>query len=235
MTSYTLEAIGHVTTCFPDKFGIPRQSGLAPSAWGTLVMEPQYSSAENFEGLADCSHLWVTFLFHHSQAAGWKSKVRPPRLGGNAKRGVFATRSPFRPNFLGQSVVALEGIECDVSGARLQISGVDVLDGTPVLDIKPYVPYCDCVLEASNGFAPEAPEHLRVVFHEEAEARLQEVSATRPAIKPLIVELLRLDPRPAYQQESEGRLYRMTVDSYTVTWTCRRQSGHRVMEVIAIE
>jgi len=211
--SYPCEVIGHVESPFKEKFGIPRQPGLV-AAEGNLRMLPPYDDPVMFEGLDGFSHIWLTFVFHANRAQGWQPRVRPPRLGGNARVGVFASRAPFRPNHLGLSVVELLAID-NRDGVRLRLRGLDLLDGTPVLDIKPYVPYTDGIEGAVGGFAPAAPEaRLAVAFTAEAEAQL----AGRSQLRALIVETLSLDPRPAYHADDPGRVYGVRLVDVDVRW-----------------
>lgn len=198
MDMYTFTPIGTLHSPFREKFGIPRQPGLAPHAISRLVLLPEYATAECVAGLADFSHLWLQFVFHATAGQGWQPSVRPPRLGGNTRRGVFATRSMFRPNPLGLSVVELVAIVDGAHGKELLLRGADVLDGTPVIDIKPYVPYADSIPAASAGFAPAAPPLLPVVWCEQAvaEADALHVSAD---VRALVGEVLAQDPRPAYR------------------------------------
>jgi len=198
---YPFQVIGNIRSCFKEKFGIPRQPGLATEARATLELLPPYDRPEALTGLEGFSHLWVVFVFHQSLRDDWRPTVRPPRLGGNRRVGVFASRSPFRPNPIGLSVVALEDVESDDRGCRLQLRGADLLDGTPVLDIKPYLPYCDALPDASAGFAPVPPTAACVV---EFSPRAAEQCAAReaagtPGLRKLIEQLLELDPRPAYR------------------------------------
>ena len=197
--TYCFQPIGVIKSCFRDKFGVPRQPGLVEAARGQLVMFPPFDREEAFEGLADISHVWITFVFHRASADPARLMVRPPRLGGNEKKGVFATRSPFRPNPIGLSVVALEGIERDGPSLVLHLAGIDMIDDTPVLDVRPYVPYADCLPQARGGFAGEAPRGaLAVEFSPSAAAALSRWRAQWPDIEQLIVGVLSLDPRPAY-------------------------------------
>ncbi|MGB8712547.1 MAG: tRNA (N6-threonylcarbamoyladenosine(37)-N6)-methyltransferase TrmO, partial [Onishia taeanensis] len=153
--TFALSPIGRIESDYPDKFGIPRQPGLAPAARARLVLLPPYDDPLSVRGLEAFSHLWLTFVFHHSPER-WSPLVRPPRLGGNAKVGVFASRSTHRPNRLGLSLVELKGIDTD-NGVALELSGHDLLDGTPILDIKPYLPWAEARPDARAGFAPAAP------------------------------------------------------------------------------
>lgn len=198
MAQYTFSAIGTLYSPFREKFGIPRQPGLAPHAISRLVLLPEYATAECLEGLSGFSHLWLTFVFHATADQGWQPSVRPPRLGGNERRGVFATRSMFRPNPLGLSVVELMGIIDGPQGKELLLRGADLLDGTPVLDIKPYVPYADSLPAAHTGFAPAAPTLLPVRWSEQALAAASSL-ALSPDMRALIDEVLAQDPRPAYR------------------------------------
>lgn len=216
---FTLRVIGRVHSPFHEKFGIPRQPGLVKVP-ATLVMLPPFDSPEMFEGLEDFSHLWLTFVFHACLEQGWKSRVRPPRLGGNVSKGVFATRSPFRPNHLGLSVVELADVEITHGRVRLHVRGADLLHGTPIVDIKPYVPYVDSVEGAVGGFAGEAPDRrLRVSFTLSAE----QVLARHPDGERLaaqLVELIALDPRPAYHKENKDtqRTWGMRYAGLDVRW-----------------
>lgn len=222
---YSCKVIGLVESPFKEKFGIPRQPGLV-AAEGALRMLPPYDDPVMFEGLEGFSHIWLTFVFHANLAQGWQPRVRPPRLGGNAKIGVFASRAPFRPNHLGLSVVQLLGID-DRDGLRLRLCGLDLLDGTPVLDIKPYVPYTDAIADARAGFAPEAPPaRLPVRFATETEQLLAE----RAGLRELIENTLALDPRPAYHADDPTRVYGMCLADLDVRW----QVVAGVVEVVAL-
>ncbi len=216
-----LETIGIIHSPFKEKFGIPRQPGLVPEAEATLELLPPYDRPEAVAGLEGYSHLWIQFLFHHARREQWQPTVRPPRLGGNRRVGVFASRSPFRPNPLGLSVVALRGIGCD-KGVVLHLAGVDLLDGTPVVDIKPYVPYVDNIPDARGGFAPAAPEQrLEVVFSPAAERQLDRRD-DGSRIRALIRGLLAIDPRPAYRRgEEEGRVYGIRLCDFDLRWRVR--------------
>lgn len=201
----TLDPIGVFHSCFGGKFGIPRQPGLCPSAWGRLVFHEAYRSPEAIRGIEGFSHLWLIFGFHETAARGWKPTVRPPRLGGNRRIGVFASRSAFRPNGLGLSLARLEDIDTDVKeGPVLLLAGLDLLDGTPVYDIKPYLPYAEAIPDAAAGFAaPEIPR-LHVEISSAADA---EFSKLPERARTLIREALSLDPRPAVAADENGRIY----------------------------
>ena len=191
-----MEIIARIRTDFPTKFGLPRQSGLADALKGTVVFEEKYRDPNALRGLSEFSHLWLIWQFSESVREGWSPTVRPPRLGGNAAMGVFATRSPFRPNPIGLSCVRLESVEYGTpDGPVLHVAGVDMMDGTPVYDIKPYLPYADCRPEASGGFAAGVMDYaVEVRF---PPALLEKVP--EPAREGLI-ECLRQDPRPGYRR-----------------------------------
>ncbi len=202
--AFTLSPIGVIESDYPDKFGIPRQPGLAPAARARLVLPPPFDDPLAVRGLEAFSHLWLTFVFHQSPER-WTPLVRPPRLGGNARVGVFASRSTHRPNRLGLSLVEL--LEVDTRrGVRLVLAGVDLVSGTPVLDIKPYLPWAEARPEARAGFAPEAPPRLPVIFHPSAEATLHQ-REDGGSLRALIVQVLAQDPRPAYRKGAENRTY----------------------------
>ncbi len=211
---FTFQSIGVVQSCFKEKFGIPRQPGLAPSARGRIYIFPEFAQEEAFAGLEACSHIWLQFVFHAARET-WKPKVRPPRLGGNKTLGVFASRSPNRPNPLGLSVVAFCGMERDARGLFLEVAGIDLLDGTPILDIKPYVPYADAVTGAFNHVAAAAPILHPVIFTEEAQRFCSEYS---PTLQTLIIEVLQQDPRPQYHSGTDSRTYGMKILNLNLRW-----------------
>jgi len=213
-----IQPIARVVSPYREKFGIPRQPGLVPAARGFLQMLPGYDNPKAFEGMEGFSHLWVIFGFHEC-GGQWRLRVRPPRLGGNREMGVFATRSPFRPNNLGLSVLLFDGLEDAEEGIRLKVSGLDLQDGTPVYDIKPYLPYVDSVPDALGGFANREPEQkLAVEFSVQARGVLDSL-ADEGALQALISQSLALDPRPAYRRgESQERTYGMRLGDYDVRW-----------------
>jgi tRNA-Thr(GGU) m(6)t(6)A37 methyltransferase TsaA len=223
---FAFEPIGRVRSCFREKFGIPRQPGLVPAARATLELLPPYAQPATVRGLEDFSHLWLLFVFHGLPEGRWQPTVRPPRLGGNRRLGVFATRSPFRPNPLGLSAVRLERIVIGSGRITLHLAGVDLLNGTPVLDIKPYVPYADCLLTATGGFAPEAPVAERAVeFSPQAAAFC--ANWPQDDLRELITQILRQDPRPAYvreQSDSAPPSYGMKLYDFDVKWEVIDQS-----------
>lgn len=219
MAELQLEPIGIIRSCFKEKFGIPRQPGLIDAAEATLELLPPYNRAEAVRGLEGFSHVWLIFGFHATAAQGWRPTVRPPRLGGNARLGVFATRSTFRPNPLGLSVVRLDGIDTG-AGVSLRLAGVDLLDGTPVFDIKPYLPYADALPDASSGFAPDdPPAPVQVRFAPQAERQLTLLQRERPRLRELVTQLLAYDPRPAYRSDSQAeRDYGVKLYDLDVRW-----------------
>lgn len=205
MKKYTIESIGIVHSCFSEKFGIPRQPRLVPHAVGTIEMEKEYGREELFRELKTFSHIWVSFIFHRIRQEGWKPMVRPPMLGGIKKVGVFASRSPHRPNFIGISAVKLERIRIEQEKVFLDISGLDLLDGTPVVDIKPYLPYGDVVEGSHGGYTAEREESPSAVEFEEQPQLFctQYEKQTGRDLKNLLEELLAQDPRPASQRKAE--------------------------------
>ncbi|BBO84405.1 tRNA (N6-threonylcarbamoyladenosine(37)-N6)-methyltransferase TrmO [Desulfosarcina ovata subsp. sediminis] len=223
---FTFQPIGIIHSCFTEKFGIPRQPGLAPAARATLAVYPPFDRDEAFRGLDRFSHLWVLFVFHGIAAGKWQPTVRPPRLGGNRRMGVFATRSGFRPNPIGMSSVALNGIRRERGHLFLDLSGVDILDGTPVLDIKPYLPYSDRIPEASGGFASQTPQpSLTVEFTDAARQMLARVEQRYPAFATLVGQVLGADPRPAYADARSGRTeYGVRLYDVNVRWTVRSKT-----------
>lgn len=205
-----LHVIATLKTCYAGKFGVPRQSGLAPAAWGVVEFEPAYRRIEAVRGIEDFSHLWLITRFHRVAEEPQSLTVRPPRLGGNERRGVFATRSPFRPNRLALTVVKLDRVDLDGPEApRLWVSGVDLVDGTPVIDIKPYVRYADSVPEATSSFADHPPEALPVEW---LCARPSSTSALT-----VIEQSLAGQPRPAYHQDA-AREYATEIAGWRVRW-----------------
>lgn len=198
--TFPMQAIAHIQSSFPTKFGVPRQSGLAPALEATVVFTPEFRSADALRGLEDFSHLWLIWVFDRSIRETWSPTVRPPRLGGNQRMGVFATRSPFRPNPIGLSCVELAGIEATGEGPVLHVRGADLVDGTPILDIKPYIPYADSRPDARSGFAPGPAETLEV---EIPPALLERIP---PSQREALREVLAQDPRPSYQNDPE-RVY----------------------------
>lgn len=209
-----MKTIAHIHNGFSSKFGIPRQSGLVPSLLSRIVFEPAYRSMDALRGLEDFSHLWLIWEFSQAKRDTWSPTVRPPRLGGNQRMGVFATRSPFRPNPLGLSCVKIETIqETGEMGPVIWVSGADLMDGTPIYDIKPYLPYADSHPEARGGFAAGAWERqLQVECPAECLVKIPQQD------RDTVLELLAQDPRPSYQHDPE-RVYGMTYASMNIRFT----------------
>lgn len=208
-----MKIIARMESEFPSKFGVPRQSGLVEELRSTVVFEPEYRNPDALRGLEGFSHLWLIWGFSENRREDWSPTVRPPRLGGNRRLGVFATRSPFRPNPLGLSCVKLEGIELQTpQGPVLHVSGADLMNGTPIYDIKPYVPYADCCPEASEGFAPAPERSLRVKIAPEIAKKIpgERLEALRG--------VLACDPRPHYQDDP-CRIYGMAFAGMEVKFT----------------
>jgi tRNA-Thr(GGU) m(6)t(6)A37 methyltransferase TsaA len=218
---YRYHAIGIVHSCFKENFGIPRQAGLVPDACGILELFDPFNRREYLEGLEGFSHIWLQYVLHAASMGSKKSKVRPPRLGGNRRMGVFGTRSNFRPNPIGLSAVVLEDIVYGAHGAQLRLKGIDILDQTPVLDIKPYLPYADCLADAGAGFARIRPKAtLSVRFDARVRTVLRELPhPARRQLARLLIQVLRLDPRPAYfNRSSQRRVFGMHLMDWNVRW-----------------
>ncbi len=221
-----IQPIAYMQSDFGGKFGIPRQSGLVDALRSTIVFQPEYRNADALRGIEGFSHLWIIWQFSQAVGKEWSPTVRPPRLGGNTRMGVFATRSPFRPNNLGLSCVTLLGVErTEDLGTVLHVGGADLLDGTPIFDIKPYIPYCDCHPDALGGFTQVAGDYLlQVDFPAELLGVLPEEK------RDAAVGVLSHDPRPSYQQQP-GRVYGMTFAGCNIRFTV--EDG--VLHVISTE
>ena len=231
-----MKPIAHIHTGFGEKFGVPRQSGLADTK-GYIIFEDEYANPDVVRGLEEFSHIWLIWQFSQVADKGWSPTVRPPRLGGNKRKGVFATRSPFRPNPIGLSCVELERIEYTPQGPVLHVKGADMVDKTPIYDIKPYIPYADSKPEARGGFAMAEPEKLEVVFPGEGEEAgergeagkgeqegtdrgFARVSTIDDELKEVLREILAQDPRPSYQDDPD-RVYGMTYEGWGVKFKVR--------------
>ncbi|MES9883824.1 MAG: tRNA (N6-threonylcarbamoyladenosine(37)-N6)-methyltransferase TrmO [Sedimenticola sp.] len=214
--TFSFDPIGVIHAPYKEKFGIPRQPGLVSEAKSTLELLAPYNLPEAVEALEGYSHVWIQFVFHQAMRRPWRPRVRPPRLGGNMRVGVFASRSPFRPNPIGLSVVKLESIDIS-NGVSLQFAGGDLLDGTPVLDIKPYVGYVDSIPNALCGFASEPPEkRLEVCFSPQSEVQI--AARDDKQLRPFIQSLLEMDPRPAYSSEQGERIYGIRLYDFDLRW-----------------
>lgn len=217
MNEFTVKPVAYIRTDFKEKFGIPRQSGRAPSLTAEIVFTPEYRHPDALRGIEDFSHLWLIFDFSKAHRDEWSPTVRPPRLGGNTRVGVFASRSPFRPNPIGLSCVKLLRVEERASdGLVLIVSGADLLDGTPVLDIKPYIPFADCITDAKGGYASQHQnDKLQVIFPAEL---LNKVTEDK---RQGLTECLADDPRPSYQDDP-ARIYGMRFGEYEIKFTVQK-------------
>lgn len=227
---HVIETIGKIHSPYRQKFAIPRQPGLVTAATAQIELTGTYGQPDATRGLRGFSHIWVSFLFHQNLAQGWQPLVRPPRLGGNDKVGVFASRSTFRPNGMGLSVVRLLDIDYRQGSTFLQVQGGDWVDGTPVIDIKPYLPYVDAVQEAEGGYAQSAPEAtMQVHFAATAQAQLQRLTPQYPQLERLIEQVLQQDPRPAYHKgKSSDKVYGMQLFDLNIQWQVRDHENHVV-------
>ena len=226
MENVNIQVIARMRSDFATKFGIPRQSGLVQELHSTIVFEPEFRNPDALRGIEDFSHLWIIWQFSEAVRTGWSPTVRPPRLGGNTRMGVFATRSPFRPNNLGLSSVKLLGVEhTQEYGTVLHVGGADLMDGTPIFDIKPYIPYGDCHPEATGGFTDTAgefllqvdfPPALRIILPQDKQAAA--------------IGVLSHDPRPSYQRKPD-RVYGITFAGFDIRFTVKDDT----LTVIAVE
>jgi tRNA-Thr(GGU) m(6)t(6)A37 methyltransferase TsaA len=224
---HNIEAIGYVRSPYKEKFAVPRQPGLVAAARCCIELHGDFARPDTTRGLEQFSHVWVVFAFHENLTQGWQPLVRPPRLGGNEKLGVFATRSTFRPNGLGLSVAKLDRIEYDKHTTKIYVAGGDWVDGTPVFDIKPYIPYADAVPHAKAGFAQQAPNaELTTQFSTIATAQLRRYAVDYPQLQQLIEQVLAQDPRPAYQrQQPSERIYGVHLYDLNIQWQVQGQQN----------
>ena len=219
METVTTKIIARMKSDFPTKFGIPRQSGLVSQLRSTIVFEPEYRNADALRGMEDFSHLWLIWQFSEAVREDWSPTVRPPRLGGNARLGVFATRSPFRPNAIGLSCVRLLGIEHTKEfGTVIHVAGADLMDGTPIFDIKPYIPYADCHPEATGGFTDTAADFLLAV---DFPAKL--LSLLPEDKQQAALEVLSHDPRPSYHRDPD-RVYGLPFAGFDIRFTVKENT-----------
>lgn len=231
---YPMTPIGKIECPYEEKFAVPRQPGLVPSIQGTVIIEPPFHDPAAFMGLEDFSHLWLLFRFHQNLPQGWKPSVRPPRLGGNKKIGVFATRSSFRPNGLGMSAVQLLDIEFASQQTRLTIAGMDLVSGTPIYDIKPYIAYSDAIAEAKSGFVAGPPTATSVTFSPDVEHWFSHHSLSMAITKSQLIEILSQDPRPAYRksQSVDSKEYGISLSGLNIKW-CAKPHGIVVLSIDA--
>ncbi len=230
--SWSFNTIAVIESPCKEKFGVPRQSGLVPELTANIVLLPPYDREEAIEQLDTFSHIWVLSVFHEAMTEDWRPTVRPPRLGGNKRVGVFASRSPFRPNPIALSVFKLEGVErCD-DQLQLLVSGCDLVHGTPVLDIKPYLPYADCIADARAGYVETIDRNLLpVIFESDAAQACAEIESNgHPGFCVLIERLIAQDPRPAYHDESRQQIYGLRIYDYNVRFRVER--GQAVVTAI---
>lgn len=233
IATFGFRQIGVVRSPYKEKFAVPRQPGLVADGVGELHLQPPYNQAEAVRGLTEFSHIWLLFVFHQTPEGSWRPTVRPPRLGGNSRMGVFATRSPFRPNPVGMSLVALEGITLRGADVILRLGSLDLVDGTPVVDIKPYLPYAESLPDARAGFAQAAPaDTLQVIFSPPAERQLRAQTPLWPRLREFIGDVLAQDPRPAYHRGGmPAREYAAALLDFNVRWWVSETTA----EVIAID
>ena len=214
MDSVTIHPIARMKSDFPTKFGIPRQSGLVEQLHSTIIFEPEFRNADTLRGIEGYSHLWLIWQFSEAVRTDWSPTVRPPRLGGNTRMGVFATRSPFRPNSVGLSCVRLLGVEqTENHGTVIHVGGADLMDGTPIFDIKPYIPYSDCHPDALGGFTDTAKDFLLEVNF--PDALLQKLPLDK---RSAAIAVLSHDPRPSYQKDSD-RIYGLCFAGYDIRFS----------------
>ena len=225
MQDVNISVIARMKSDFPTKFGIPRQSGLVDALQSTIIFEPEYRNADALRGLEDFSHLWIIWQFSEAVRKEWSPTIRPPRLGGNTRMGVFATRSPFRPNSLGLSSVRILGLEHTVRyGTVIHVAGADLMDGTPIFDIKPYVPYSDCHSDATGGFTDTAGDFILKV--EITDELLNSIPQSK---RDAVLGILSHDPRPSYQKDPE-RIYGISFGGMNI----RFQVSEKTLKVIEI-
>lgn len=214
-----IKPIAYIKTNFKEKFGIPRQSGIIEEIYGEIIFEKQFRNPDAIRGLEEYSHLWLIFDFSQNHRDNWSPTVRPPRLGGNKRVGVFATRSPFRPNNLGLSCVKLESIKFDEKkGNILVVSGVDLLDNTPIYDIKPYIPYCDCKISAKGSFSDEFKDYkINVLYDEKIFKNIEQND------KISIIKILEQNPKPAYKDDEKN--YKFLFSNYEICFKIKDESA----------
>lgn len=223
--SHQITPIGYARTPFKEKFGIPRQPRLAQFS-SQIHLTGECNQPTLVADLEQHSHIWVLFLFHENLDKGWKASVRPPRLGGNQKTGVLATRSTFRPNGIGMSAVKLKSVNTTGQQVVIEVESLDLVDGTPIVDIKPYIPYSDCIIDAQSQMASDAPENtLEVVFSDTAQLQVSELLPQYPQLDSLVQQVLQQDPRPSYKkQKADDKVYGIRLYDINIRWqVCQQQ------------
>ncbi|PJG84975.1 tRNA (N6-threonylcarbamoyladenosine(37)-N6)-methyltransferase TrmO [Conservatibacter flavescens] len=235
MQDLTLHPVAIIHTPYQEKFSVPRQPDLVQDGMGIVELLPPYNQAEAVRGLEQFSHLWLIFQFNQIPTGKWQPTVRPPRLGGNQRVGVFASRATHRPNPIGLSKVKLHKIECTQGKVLLHVGAVDLVNGTPILDIKPYITYADSVPHADCGFAQEKPHDLlKVEFSLEAQSAVKKIGKKQPHFQRFIQEVIQQDPRPAYQRgKFSERIYGMSLYQYNIRWRIK-QNTQDIAEVLDI-
>ncbi|MGL4861395.1 MAG: tRNA (N6-threonylcarbamoyladenosine(37)-N6)-methyltransferase TrmO [Enterobacteriaceae bacterium] len=233
MSDFLFHPVGVILSPYKEKFAVPRQPGLVKEGKGELQLLPPYNQADMVRDLQQFSHIWLLSVFHHTMQQGWHPTVRPPRLGGNRRTGLFASRSPFRPNPIALSLVELLAVRCQGGETFLELGSLDLVDGTPVLDIKPYLPYAESIPHARAGFATQAPEPVMpVTFTAQAQQQLQQYQSHYPSLSLFISEVLAQDPRPAYHnKEDSQREYAVHLLEFNIRWRVIGQQA----EVFAVE
>lgn len=233
MTDFQFAQIGTIHSPYKEKFAVPRQPGLITDGGGELHLLPPYNQRDAVRGLEGFSHIWLLFIFHQTMKGGWRPMVRPPRLGGNARMGVFATRSTFRPNPVGMSLVELKGIRCQEESVVLELGSLDLVNGTPIIDIKPYLPFAEALPQARAGYAQYAPDaDITVYFSPDIQRQLEQLEIRYPHLSRFIQQVLAQDPRPAYRKgEETGKTYAVSLLDFNIRWRVTRQG----FEVFAIE
>lgn len=232
--TWQIDPIGIIHSPYSEKFAVPRQPNLVPAGHGELHLLAPYNDPNSVKGLEQFSHLWLLFQFHHIDQNKWRLTVRPPRLGGNKTLGVFATRSPFRPNHIGLSAVELKDIVIKNKQVILKLGSLDLVDGTPIIDIKPYLPYCDSYPGATAGYAQTSPEKkLTVEFSSQALESISLHQQSYPQLKELITQVIAQDPRPAYKHHNtEKQTYGICLYNFNIQWQIAQQ--HVVVQDICI-
>ncbi len=233
-SSFQFDSIAVIRTAFTQRFGIPRQPGLVPEAKGLIKFRNDPDFQHALKGMEQFSHLWIVFVFHDHGGNKWKPTIRPPRLGGKEKMGVLASRSPHRPNPIGMSVCEIESIDLLAKGGpEILVRGVDLLDGTPILDVKPYIPYADSIPQANPGWAHEEIKKTPVIFSRVAEEKINRFEASgEQGLRALIEQLLTIDPRPGFQrrelppdaEHSQGKDFGLLVRNHDVHWHIENQA-----------